>query len=574
MKFRILLFSCFLALALPFWSNAQTIIAPAKDPRDAKGISRAGTDSPTNFKQAGDRLAASGQLTDRLVSDVEWIKKYAATITPEDLEAHLRFIASDELEGRETGTRGQKIAARYLATQFQKMGLKPGNKGEWYQTYELNRLKVTSATASLTGKDELKISEDFICFDKSSLASNLELEYAFAGYGISANEYDNLNGVDLKGKMAVVLNGEPVVNGKSLISGTEEASEWAENPNLKEKALVNQGAKAALVIVTDETFKGWTARPWVKNLLNSSSLKLAYLEDGGFPTFYISESTANGLLKKGKTTVEVQKKALNNSAEVAQVDLSKAKFSLKTDASNEVVTAENVLGFIEGTDKKDEVVVITAHFDHLGIRNGEIYNGADDDGTGTVALLEIAEAFMAAVQDGHRPRRSILFMPVSGEEKGLLGSEYYSDHPAYPIAKTVCDLNIDMIGRVDEKHKGEPQYIYVIGSDRLSTQLHVANESANKVISNLELDYTFNAEDDPNQFYFRSDHFNFAKHDIPVIFYFSGVHEDYHKPTDDIEKILFPRATRVAQLVFTTAWEAANRDQKFVVDKPTDYFKF
>jgi Zn-dependent M28 family amino/carboxypeptidase len=311
----------------------------------------------------------------------------------------------------------------------------------------------------------------------------------------------------------------------------------------------------------------------MKHMLESPSLQLAYKAAQKAPSliYVVSETAANVLLKKGKTTVEAQRKALNNAAEIGSVDLSKGKFILQTSAVLETVQAENVLGLIEGTDKKEEVVVVTAHYDHLGVQDGVVFNGADDDGTGTVAILEVAEAFMAAVNDGFRPRRSILFMPVSGEEKGLLGSEYYSDHPVYPLEKTVCDLNIDMIGRVDEKHVGEPQYIYVIGSDKLSSQLHLANESANKIVSNLELDYTFNSPDDPNQFYYRSDHYNFAKHGIPVIFYFSGVHEDYHKATDDIEKILFPRATRVAQLVFATAWEAANRQEKFVVDKKNDF---
>jgi Zn-dependent M28 family amino/carboxypeptidase len=232
--------------------------------------------------------------------------------------------------------------------------------------------------------------------------------------------------------------------------------------------------------------------------------------------------------------------------------------------------AENVLGYVEGTDLKEELVVVTAHYDHIGMSHGEVYNGADDDGSGTVALLEMAQAFAQAKAAGHGPRRSILFMPVSGEEKGLLGSEFYSDHPIFPLETTVADLNIDMIGRTDSIHTNAPPYVYIIGSDRLSTELHRINEEANKAHVGLELDYSFNAPDDPNRFYFRSDHYNFARYGVPVIFYFSGVHEDYHQPGDEVGKIRFDLLEQRTRLVFATAWELANRTQRIVVDKPLE----
>jgi hypothetical protein len=234
----------------------------------------------------------------------------------------------------------------------------------------------------------------------------------------------------------------------------------------------------------------------------------------------------------------------------------------------DVLQAENVLGYVEGTDLKNELVIVTAHYDHIGTSGGEVYNGADDDGSGTVALLEMAQAFAQAKAEGHGPRRSLLFMPVSGEEKGLLGSEYYSDHPVFPLEATVADLNIDMIGRTDSAHSNSGPYVYIIGSDRLSTELHDINEKANKEHVSLSLDYTFNAPDDPNRFYFRSDHYNFARYGVPVIFYFSGVHEDYHQPGDEVEKIRFDLLEQRARLVFATAWELANRTQRIVVDKP------
>ena len=229
--------------------------------------------------------------------------------------------------------------------------------------------------------------------------------------------------------------------------------------------------------------------------------------------------------------------------------------------------SENIWAYIEGTEKPDEVLVISAHYDHVGMKNGEVYNGADDDGSGTVSLLEIAQAFMQAKKDGYGPKRSILFLHVTGEEHGLHGSRYYSDNPLFPIKNTIADLNIDMIGRRDDAHKDNGNYVYVIGSDRLSTELHNINEEANKKYTKLDLDYTFNDVNDPNQFYFRSDHYNFAKKGIPIIFYFNGVHDDYHQPGDDPEKIEYDLLAKRAQLAFVTAWELANRENRPVVDK-------
>jgi len=236
-------------------------------------------------------------------------------------------------------------------------------------------------------------------------------------------------------------------------------------------------------------------------------------------------------------------------------------FSPKLDDS------ENIWAYIEGTEKPDEVLVISAHYDHVGMKNGEVYNGADDDGSGTVSLLEIAQAFMKAKKDGYGPKRSILFLHVTGEEHGLHGSRYYSENPLFPVSNTIADLNIDMIGRRDDAHKDNGNYVYVIGSDRLSTDLHNINEEANKKYTKLALDYTFNADNDPNQFYYRSDHYNFAKKGIPIIFYFNGVHEDYHKPGDTPDKIEYDLLAKRAQLAFVTAWELANRKDRPVVDK-------
>ncbi|UMB54978.1 M28 family metallopeptidase [Lutibacter sp. A64] len=229
--------------------------------------------------------------------------------------------------------------------------------------------------------------------------------------------------------------------------------------------------------------------------------------------------------------------------------------------------SENVLGFIKGSEKPEEIIVISAHLDHLGVQNGEIFNGADDNGSGTVTILKIAEAFQKAKEAGNGPKRSLLFLHVTGEEKGLLGSKYYVNNPIFPLENTVANLNIDMIGRIDDAHENNPNYIYLIGSDKLSTELHYISEKINAKFTHINIDYTYNNDDDPNQFYYRSDHYNFAKNNIPVIFYFNGTHQDYHEPSDTPDKIDYELLQKRAQLLFYTAWELANRAERIKVDK-------
>ena len=271
---------------------------------------------------------------------------------------------------------------------------------------------------------------------------------------------------------------------------------------------------------------------------------------------------SNNIIKADNTEDYFQKFLVDfDSREVARPD------DINQDNIDWVKT-ENVAAIIEGSTYPNEYIVLTAHLDHVGIENGEIFNGADDDGSGSMALLEIAEAFKLAELDGNRPKRSIVILHVSAEEKGLLGSKYYTDNPLYPLDETITNLNVDMIGRTDPtRNSNNDEYIYLIGTDRLSTMLHETSEKVNYKTVNLELDYRFNAWDDPNRFYERSDHWHFAKNNIPVIFYFSGTHEDYHQPTDTAEKIRYDLLTKRTRLIFHTAWEIANMDERIEVDQ-------
>ena len=229
---------------------------------------------------------------------------------------------------------------------------------------------------------------------------------------------------------------------------------------------------------------------------------------------------------------------------------------------DELNDSQNIIAYIKGSEFPDEYLFISAHSDHEGLIDGEIYNGADDNGSGTAAVLEIAEAFNEAVKDGYKPKRSIVFLHVTAEEKGLHGSRYYSNNPIFPIENTMATLNIDMIGRVDPSHKDNENYIYVIGSDRISTELHFIAQKANDKFTKLNLDYKYNADNDPNRYYYRSDHYNFALKGIPIIFFFNGEHEDYHKPTDTADKINYPLLSKRTKLIFATAWHIANSDER------------
>jgi len=493
---------------------------------------------------------------------------FAQTVSKDDLRKHLTIIASDAYEGRDTGSKGQKMAAEYIANHFKSLGLigpvaaNPTNP--YYQPVPLERKKKGEAFVKAK-KTKLENLKDFVIYGDFS-TPKISTELVYAGYGIEDANYTDYTNLDIKDKYVVVMAGEPKnAEGKYWVSGTASPSSLA-SPQKKVALARQKGAKMLIIVSDSEEAFGRTLGMF--RSMSGGSVGFPAKElTANTGVMFASPNTAVGMLgitpEKWKATAEeISKTGKSNAGSL------KNKVKLKVDSEIIPVSSENVLGFMEGTDKKDEVLVITAHYDHIGITNGVIYNGADDDGSGTVTVLEIAEAFAKAKAAGKGPRRSILFMTVTGEERGLLGSQYYSENPIFPLKSTVADLNIDMVGRVDQKHADNPNYIYIIGSDMLSSDLHKLSEAtAQKFSPELELDYTYNSENDPNRFYYRSDHYNFAKHNIPVIFYFNGTHEDYHQPGDDVEKINFDKMEKIGRLIFNTAWEVANREQRLVVDK-------
>ena len=473
-------------------------------------------------------------------------KPFAKTITQDDLKKHLYIVAGKDFEGRETATEGQRKAAAYIENDFRSLGLKPGN-GDSYQLYY-------PVFQDSLEKAELSVNDQSFTLDKDFFASvganyNAELlgsEIVFAGYGISDNSRDDYKGLDVKGKIVLVLGGQPA--GAAQPAGRRGAGFYA-----KQEAAQKNGAAGVLIL-----------QPNVPRMLVApkGNMYLNEYKKVIYPSsFYITEKVAQAILGDDYKTA---------AAGVAQPKPYTVNVKMGFHKNTLQLKSSDVLGFLEGSDLKDQIVVLSAHYDHLGKRDTVIYYGADDDGSGTVSILELAEAFVKAKAAGKGPRRSILFLANSGEEKGLFGSQYYSEHPTYPLDHTTVDLNIDMIGRIDPNRKtgDSTNYVYVVGDDKLSTDLKPISEGVNKKYTRLELDYKFNDPADPERIYYRSDHYNFARKGVPIIFYFDGIHKDYHRPSDTPDKINYDIMEKRARFVFFTAWEMANRNDMLKRDIP------
>jgi hypothetical protein len=482
---------------------------------------------------------------------------FAKTITAEDLQKHLYTVAGKEMQGRETASPGQKKAAAYIENHFKSLGLLPGNNGSYQMTYPVFRDEPGKSALEINDK-EYKLNDDYQPYNFSNYnTSQYFSEVVFAGHGMVDSAADDYQGLNISGKLVMILDGAP---------DTYKASA-AGSAGIFTKIVNAQKRGAAAILIVANNFP---RRPGRTGAMYQELYKpTQYLN-----TYFISEklaATLTGDVDWGNIKIDAKQGRVPSRVYAANVHLQLDKTVSKLESSN-------VIAVLEGTDLKDEYVFVTAHYDHLGIRNDTtIYYGADDDGSGTVSVLEMAEAFSKAKAAGFGPRRSIVFMTVSGEEKGLWGSEYYSNHPIFPLEKTSVDLNIDMIGRIGEeylKSKDSANYVYIIGDDKLSTDLAPITDKVNKNVK-LKLDRKYNDLKDPNRFYYRSDHYNFAEKGVPIIFYFNGVHADYHRVTDTPDKINYKLMAKRAQLVFYTAWEMANRNdmlkRDLKLDKPKGF---
>ncbi len=463
------------------------------------------------------------------------VLKFAKKINKQTLKNHLKILTSDSLEGRETGEIGQKKAANYILNIFKNYNLDSIDETRNYQQYfQIQNCHILSANIFI-GKDTFNIYQDFYILGDIPSQNLSLLKTEFIGYGISTTGYNDYEGKNLKDKVVCIMSGEPKLpDGKYVLSSSLEESDWGKDWRKKSILALESGAKIVLIIgqKNKDSFnqkslmiENYQKMNSVTNILNPQKINAQAI--------FISPFLASKLLN-----VDTTKIFIKNSIETKK-------------------TSSNVMGIVKGSEYPDEYIVISAHYDHLGKKQSMIFHGADDDGSGTVSLLELAHYFAEAKKMGFSPKKSILFLAVSGEEKGLLGSSFFVNNPIIPLEKIIANLNIDMIGRVDESHKNN-HYIYLIGSDRLSKDLDILQQNVNKTYSHLKLDYTYNDSRDPNRFYYRSDHYNFAKNNIPVIFYFSGIHKDYHQTTDTYNKIDYAKIKKTSQLIFCTAWHLAN----------------
>jgi hypothetical protein len=482
----------------------------------------------------------------RLQAQDSVMQQYGNQITIANLHDYLNILASDAMEGRETGKRGQKIAAAFISAHYEDIGLTAPVNGSYFQTVELYST-VQGEVSITSGGKTFKNFQDVVYYGSVDSGGEISLPVVFAGKG----RPEDLLQADVKDKCAIVL------------LDTDESFRPAD------EALRAKGAKTVFFFYPNpDEFKSLAAE--FKSYLGGGLLSLnkPAVPVGNTGVFFISPVVAENLLG-----IPIEKMVDAVKAKPQKKAIKKIKHgfaSFKAAVQVKTTKTENVLAFLEGSDRKEEIIVITSHYDHIGKKEkgkGDlINNGADDDGSGTVCVMELARVFAQAKKDGHGARRSILFMNVTGEEKGLLGSDYYTRHPVFPLSNTVTDLNVDMIGRRDPQHANSAPYVYVIGSDKLSKELHVLNERMNAANTNLILDYTYNDQNHPDRLYYRSDHWNFAKHNIPIIFYFDGIHEDYHLPSDEIDKIEFDLLRKRSQLIFYTAWEIANRKERITPD--------
>lgn len=498
-------------------------------------------------------------------------KPFGETITAAELKYLIDTLASKTMAGRETGEDGQRLAADFIAQQFKDLGLPPmGDRRSFFQLVQLQNESWTNISLKV-GDQEFKNRSDFYVYPSENPDQPLLQfkEVVFVGYGIEDPKYNDYGKTNVEGKAVLFYDGEPLdTGGHSLITGTEFRSSWSLDWRRKVQIAKQKGAIMAFIVDPnfDQNLKSnrqkLTTWGWKPQSPGSDKAAKEMISNA-----FISTKVANAILGKKSGKVEDEFANLRSGERFKPVKV-KSEIEVHLDKEVKFLKGSNVIGFIEGSDEKlkKEFVFVTAHYDHLGHVDDVIYHGADDNASGTAGVIEIARAFAEAKKNGVGPKRSVVCMLVSGEEKGLLGSKFYVDFPIFPLEATVADINIDMIGRVDERHAGNPDYVYVIGSDRLSTEMHAINEYANYEHTKLELDYKYNAKNDPNHYYERSDHYNFAERGIPVIFYFNGTHADYHKPTDTPDKIDAAAAAKRAKLAFYTAWDIANRPARLIVD--------
>ncbi|MBA2732061.1 MAG: M20/M25/M40 family metallo-hydrolase [Acidobacteria bacterium] len=521
-------------------------------------------------------------------SSLATARRLADQITAAQLKDYLHFVASDEMEGRDTPSRGLDLTAKFIALNLSRWGLKPaGDNGTYFQRIAMQRVKLDAAnTRAEVNGQAFSFGEDLLAQPIAGTAS-APLIYVGHGWVIKSKNIDAYQGIDVKDKIVVVLGGG-LPKGVSFadLSSGKQGVDWI-NPDAYAET---HGAKAIIAIPNKQMLTNWQRIS--QNFTTTGTLSIEKFkkpdEAPKVPRITLSEKALNALMQ-GETQTAATLLNRDQAESIKAFDFSaNKKVSLNVVTKIEQIFTQNVVAIAEGRDSvlKNEYVALGAHYDHVGTGSpgggrapslkGEtsdtIWNGADDDGSGTVALMAVAET----LGKNPPPKRSVLFVWHCGEEKGLWGSRYFVENPTVPLDRIVTQINIDMIGR--SKAAGDsnaanvtlsgPNEVYVIGSKLMSTQLGELSESTNHAYLNLTLNYKYDDPKDPNRFFYRSDHYNYAKKGVPIIFYFDGEHEDYHRPGDHPEKIDYQKMEKVTRTVFVTMWELAERATRPVVDKP------
>ena len=505
----------------------------------------------------------------------------ADKITASQIRDYLTFISSDALEGRDTPSRGLDTAAQFLALNLSRWGFKPaGDAGSYFQKIALTSDVVDKeqTRVALNGQP-LTLGEHYLPLT-GTLDANAPMVFAGSGWFVKSKNIDGYRGIDARGKIAIIF-GPPAGLPRGITRQDLQGTRGVDYMNAFEYA-VKQGV-AALVIVPDFQF----IANWERNrmrMVERGTLTVEKFQaqpERVLAGIIASPQLANTLFQGERASATALFESVYGGPTIEPFELrpeKKLSISIRKQSSAATST-QNVVAVFEGSDPvlKNEYVALGAHYDHVGVGipvNGDaIYNGADDDGSGTTALLAIAEALAHTTP---RPKRSVLIVWHAGEEKGLWGSRYFTDYPTIPLDKIVTQINLDMIGR--SKMEGDttprnaslsgPNEIYVIGSKMMSTELGELTETVNRQYLNLTYDYRYDDPSDPNRYFFRSDHINYARKGIPIVFFFDGEHVDYHRPSDSVEKIDFQKMEKITRTIHMTMWELADRPTRPVVDKP------
>ncbi len=492
--------------------------------------------------------------------------RYSAGISASNLRTHLSIIASDSLEGRDVGTVGIQKAEDYILKRISNLGLNSFSYNNFLQNVAFTTQRWIDTDVYVDG-EWFKHFNDYLAFpDKND---NKELirdkEVIFVGYGIEDTKYNDYKKANIENKIVIILEGEPKdKKGNYIVSGTTEPSIWSKD--IDKKLFLAKAKGAQLVLVVSENFEEFVKQNRNQFFRGHTTQGDVSKSKSIYPNhIYISSKLYKALLNKNRKQESKVEKALAKGKTINAIF--PCDFIVNLAREDKVISGNNVIGYVQGKTKPEEFIVVSAHFDHVGRKGDEIFNGADDNGSGTVALFELARAFQQSVLEANRPERSVVFIWLTAEEKGLLGSKYYVDNPLFPLENAVANINIDMIGRrADSYESTNEDYLFVIGSDRLSKGLHNSIINMNEKYGLLTLDLKYNDAKDPNMYYFRSDHYNFAKKGIPSVFYFNGTHADYHKGTDTVDKIDFDLMAKRTKHIFNVLWDLANREDRITVD--------